>query len=111
MDKEKSENQKITIHWWNFGTKTLDFKGTYKDYLLKRGITVKDIVHPNAKDSKGWRFIVSTSNTTATLDIYGSDYAGACDEVIKVFLTIMGDKATFSPDRRDARLGAFHINW
>jgi hypothetical protein len=106
MDKQEAENQKITVYWWNFGKKTLDFKGSYKDYLLKRGITVEDIVHPTQKDIKGWRFTISISSVTAILDIYGPDYAQACDDAIKVFLTIMGDKAKFITPTRE-----FNINW
>lgn len=111
MEKEEAEKQQITIYWWNLGTKTLDFKGSYKDYLLKRGINVEDITHPTQKDVTGWRFTISISSITVVLNIYEADYAEACDDVIKVFLTIMGDKAEFRPQRRDGRLPAFHINW
>jgi hypothetical protein len=110
MDKKEAETQQITIYWWNLGTKTLDFEGSYKDYLLKRGITVEDIKHPTTQ-LPGWRFTIAIGSITAVLDIYGPDYAQACDDVIKVFLTLMGDKAKFVPHRRDARLSSFYLNW
>ena len=34
-NNEKILKEKIIIHWWNFGKKTLDFKGTVKEYLNK----------------------------------------------------------------------------
>ena len=42
-ENEKILKEKIIIHWWNFGKKTLDFKGTVKEYLNKNKVklTVK----------------------------------------------------------------------
>ena len=34
-ENEKILKENIIIHWWNFGKKTLDFKGTAKEYLNK----------------------------------------------------------------------------
>jgi len=96
MNKQEAEKKNISIHWWNFGSKTLDFKGTYKDYLRKRNIKVRTIKHPFAKDTKGYRFTIPLSGCVARLDIFGSDYAANCDEAIKVFLTLLGDKALFN---------------
>ena len=31
-------NEDLIIHWWNFGKKTLDFKGTVKEYLDKNKV-------------------------------------------------------------------------
>ncbi len=108
MDKQQAEKEKIIVYWWNCGKKTLDFKGSYKDYLLKRDITVENITHPTQKDIKGWRFTVSISSVTAILNIYGSDYTEACNDIIKVFLAIMGDRAKFIIPSRNRE---FNINW
>ena len=29
----------LVIHWWNFRSKTLDFKGTVREYLKKNNVT------------------------------------------------------------------------
>jgi hypothetical protein len=40
---EKILNSNLVIHWWNCGSKTLDFNGTVKEYLdnLKVKYTIK----------------------------------------------------------------------
>ena len=42
-ENEKILKEKIIIHWWNFGKKSLDFKGTVEEYLNKNKVklTVK----------------------------------------------------------------------
>ena len=42
-ENEKILKENIIIHWWNLGKKTLDFKGTVKEYLNKNKVklTVK----------------------------------------------------------------------
>ena len=42
-ENEKILKEKIIIHWWNFGKKTLDFNGTVQEYLNKNKVklTVK----------------------------------------------------------------------
>ena len=42
-ENEKILKENIIIHWWNFGKKTLDFKGTVEEYLNKNKVklTVK----------------------------------------------------------------------
>lgn len=34
-ENEKILKEKIIIHWWNFGKKSLDFNGTVQEYLEK----------------------------------------------------------------------------
>lgn len=104
--KTKLENEQIAIYWWNFGRKTLDYKGSYKGYLNKRNIKVKQINHPIQTDIKGWQFSISVSTGTITLDIFDYDYMRCCDEAIKLFLTIMGDKTKFETPCR-----TFRLNW
>ena len=42
-ENEKILKENITIHWWNFGKKTLNFNGTVQEYLNKNEVklTVK----------------------------------------------------------------------
>lgn len=106
MKLEEAENETITVYWWNCGKKTLDFKGPYKTYLARRGVKVTDIIHPLQEEVKGWRFEVSMSGATTTIDEYGYDYMLACNDIIKTFLLLMGDKAKLITPR-----GEFNINW
>ena len=103
MDRKYWESQEISIHWWNMGTKTLDYKGTYKGYLAKKDIKVTTI---NRNGVKGYHFSMSLSAATVKLDTFSTDYYRCCDDAIMVFLTLLGDKTTYSTPRRD-----YHINW
>ena len=40
-ENEKILKEDITIHWWNFGKKTLNFKGTVKEYLNKNKVEIQ----------------------------------------------------------------------
>jgi len=108
MDKEKDEQKELSIHWWNMGSKTLDFKGTYKDYLLKKKIKVREITNKFQKDIKGYRFSIPLSSCSATLDIFDyNDYIRCCDEAIKIFLSLLGDKTIFN----NGYGRTYKINW
>lgn len=100
--KHDYENQQIKIYWWNFGKKILDFQGSYKDYLKQKGIHVR-IIKKN--EYQGFRFTMP-SPYKVTLDIYDYNYSHCCDEIIKVFLTLMGDRSKLITPNRD-----FNINW
>ena len=39
--KKKILKENIIIHWWKFGKKTLDFKGTVKEYLNKNKVEIQ----------------------------------------------------------------------
>ena len=39
-ENEKILKEKIIIHWWNFGKKTLDLNGTVKEYLEKNKVKI-----------------------------------------------------------------------
>ena len=93
MKKEDDELQTISVYWWNFRSKTIDFKGSYKDYLKMKDIKVSVIKHPITK-FKGYRFTIPTSSTITRHDCFGS-YKDGCDNAIEIFLTIMGDRALF----------------
>lgn len=96
----------ITLHWWNLGRKTLDFKGNLKDYLKDKSIRLKKIKHPKLKDYFGYRVKFELSSRVVRLDIFGDSFEKSALEGILIFLTLLGDKATISAP-------GFHknINW
>mgnify|MGYP001605016258 CR=1 FL=1 len=103
MNKKEAEQKEIKIYWWNFRNKTLDFKGSYKDFLLKRGIKVRKIHH---KESKGYRFKISFGSTIICFNTFGGDYLANLDTVIKLFLVYLGDKTKFEAYNR-----TYLLNW
>jgi hypothetical protein len=103
MDKKGFENKQIIIYWWNMGKKTLDYRGTYKGFLKQKGIKVRSITKNNAKYL---RFYISVGSSRATLDTYDFDYLRCCDDAIKIFLTLMGDKAKLITPYRE-----YSLNW
>lgn len=104
---EEVINSKITVYWWNFGKKTLDFKGSYKDYFAKNGIKTKGITHHGAGGGfAGIRFTISTSHHTTVLKTFVEPHQ-ACADAVKQFCTLMGDKHLLIDG-----LGREHkINW
>ena len=89
MDRQYWENKPITVYWWNFGRKTLDYKGTYKGLLDAKDIKVTEITRG---PSKGFHFIIPFFSGEATLDTFGSNYGQCCDEAIKLFFSLLGDR-------------------
>jgi hypothetical protein len=107
MDKKYWENQEITVYWWNMGKKTLDYRGTYKGFLEAKDIKVFNISKNIGKNGiKGNRFLIPLASCVATLDSFSSDYFQGCDDAIKIFLTLLGDRTKFITPRRE-----FNINW
>jgi hypothetical protein len=102
MDKKYFEKQIIITYWWNYGHKIKDFDGTYKDYLKLKDIKVKPIT---INGVKGYQFSFDAPVRT-TLKLFNSDYSQSCDEVIKVFLTLLGDKAKLIGYHCE-----YNINW
>ena len=107
MNRKETEERQITIHWWNLGTKTLDFKGSYKDYFLEKGIKVKEIKHPSNKDVNGLRFTFGLSSSNVKLDTFGSNYIEEYNKAILIYPTLLGDKTIF----RDGYGREYKINW
>jgi hypothetical protein len=103
MEKQQYENQKITIYWWNFGKKTLDFKGSYKDYLQKRDIKVSPFIR---RGFWGYRFTVCVDSNRIVYETPRNNYQQSCDEIIKMFLSVMGDKAKLITPYHE-----YFINW
>lgn len=91
--------QGITIYWWNsFAGKTLDFKGTLKDYLQKRNIKYTTTKEGNYK----FKFTIGRTK----VETIASNFDGGAFTVIKLYLTAMGDKATIEMGGRKQKL-----NW
>lgn len=97
-------NIHITLHWWNMGSKKLDFKGTISEYLITKSIKVHAIIHPKQKDIPGFRFKFGLSSRDVTMDIYHYHLKNASIEAIQVFLTILGDKALIQCDGHTIRV-------
>lgn len=92
MTYEEDLQKTICIYWWNMGEKTLDYVGTYEGYFKKRGFRVARFRHPEQKDVFGVRVKLSTSSSIVRLVSFGSN-VDCFDDVIKLYLTLMGDKA------------------
>jgi hypothetical protein len=86
---------KITTHWWNMGKKKEDFHGTIKEFLDLKGIKVSKVFRQDK--ISGFKFTnIAVSSRVATLTIWGYDPVYSSLEAIKIFLTMLGDKATIS---------------
>ena len=107
MDRKEAEQKQITLYWWNLGTKTLDFKGTYKEFLSQKGFKISNILFPKDKKIKGLRLKYPLNTITFTIDSYDSDVINAFDMAIKTYLTYLGDKATF----KNCYGNKYKINW
>lgn len=79
----------VTIHWWNHGTKKLDFKGEIKDCLKDRKITFRRLKRKDYPVLERWKF-KTCHNVTLIKD--GTFDDGAF-EILKLYLATMGDKA------------------
>lgn len=95
METKEAEQKEITIYWWNFGTKTLDHKGSYKEFLDKKDIRVRQINHPIHKGTKGYRFNMPIGSSIIHFDTFDGDYINCLTSAIKLFLTYLGNKTLF----------------
>ena len=99
---------RLTIHWWNMGHKTLDFQGSYKDFLKSKGITSRTISNKYDKTIKGKRFKIPIGSIAVTLDTFDNyNETNNEDIAIKVFLTVLGDKTLFKNNSGRE----FKLNW
>lgn len=89
MNNEDALNSSLVVYWWNLGRKTLDFKGTYRDYLKRIGAKYSMI-------KNGYRFRISTSTSSFQLDSISSKFIETANDAIVLFLTLMGDKASIN---------------
>jgi hypothetical protein len=104
MTKKEIDNQQISIYWWNHGRKTLDFKGTYKEWMEKNGIKINPI--RTDKFLSGLETKFSFGSMTMKLK-YVSGYMEGLNYIIKACHVFLGDKATFT----DGYSRQYKINW
>jgi hypothetical protein len=98
IEIEKMKNHSITIYWWNFRKKQLDFEGTYFDYLKRQDFKItaitKQATIPSEAKIKGYSVYMPVGCSEITFDSYSSDIFHVLNSAIKLFLSHMGDKAT-----------------
>ena len=104
MEKKEIENKQIIIYWWNFGRKTLDFKGTYKEYLKNKDIDIKEI---DKVDKHYYRISFSCGSSNFIIQMYGHNPKDVFDVAIKTFLQYLGDRHLFI----DGYNKEHRINW
>jgi len=107
MKIKEALKKEIVIYWWNLGTKTLDFKGTYEDYFKKIGIKMSNISFPKDKKIKGIRYMFPTNTTTFRIDDFNTEFTDGFNIVIKTYLSYLGDKAIF----KDFYGRKYEMNW
>lgn len=91
--KESAMRATCTIYWWNFGKKQLDFQGEMLDFMKQKGFKIRTITHPRNKDVKGKQFTFSVSSADIQLRSYEQNHSEAAFHAIRLYLTILGDKA------------------
>lgn len=89
-------NSDLVIHWWNFTRKTIDFKGTVKDYLIKNNIkyTVK-CTNDNGFEIVTFkvRFSVGSLNNICFVT---RDFEDVIRMAINIKLSYIGDKSKYT---------------
>ena len=97
-NKEKIKeilNSELTIHWWNFGTKTLSFKGSVKDYLIKEKVKYSIKTEKN-EWCEGLKITINYNcGNLNNLRFTTNNLEDAVRMVINIKLSYMGDKSTF----------------
>ena len=96
-ENEKILKENITIHWWNFGKKTLDFKGTIKEYLNKNKVEIQ-IKYYQDQEHNFERNIISAKFTCGQfqeIKFVCHNLEDTVRMIINFNLSYMGDKAQF----------------
>ena len=93
-------NKSIEIHWWNFGSKTVDFKGTVKECLKAKGINYRKIKHKEDKSIIGYVFTYNQGQLKVRYESFG-DFESSVKNILVLQLTYLGDRAKLSYDRWD----------
>lgn len=105
-ENDTLKNRHIRIHWWNMGTKTLDFEGNYTDFLKEKNIKLRIIKYPSDKTIKGYRLTIPVGSAIIRFDSFGSDILTTLCNGIKFYLTYLGDKALLHNGFNE-----YKINW
>lgn len=96
-ENEKILKENIIIHWWNFGKKTLDFKGTVKEYLDKNKVEIQ-IKYYQDEHHNFERNIISAKFTCGQfqeIKFVCHSLEDTVRMIINFNLAYMGDKAQF----------------
>ena len=96
-ENEKILKEKIIIHWWNFGKKSLDFNGTVREYLDKNKVKIS-IRYYQDEEHNFERCLITVKFSCGNL----TDIKFVCHNledairmIININLSYMGDKAKF----------------
>ena len=96
-ENEKILKENITIHWWNFGKKTLDFKGTVQEYLDKNKVKLT-IKYYQDEEHNFERCLIKVKFSCGNLteiNFVCHNLEDAVRIIININLTYMGNKAKF----------------
>lgn len=111
IDYKKTLAEKnLCIYWWNMGKKTLDFKGSYEDYLKKKSIKFRvQKGYEEKNDMLNFTILLSSSIVKLKIAVSGNEYdfIECCDRAITLYLTQLGDKTIFQTNYNKE----YKINW
>ena len=96
-ENEKILKEKIIIHWWNFGKKSLDFNGTVKEYLEKNKVKIS-IRYYQDEEHNFERSIISAKfkrGQFQEVKFVCHSLEDTIRMIINFNLAYMGDKAKF----------------
>ena len=96
-ENEKILKENIIIHWWNFGKKTLDFKGTVQEYLKKNKVKIF-IRYYQDEEHNFERCLIKVKFSCGNLteiNFVCHNLEDAVRMIININLSYMGDKAKF----------------
>ena len=97
VENENILKENIIIHWWNFGKKTLDFKGTVKEYLDKNKVklTVKYYQDEEHNFERCLITVKFSCGNLTNIKFVCHNLEDAVRMIINFNLAYMGDKAQF----------------
>ena len=96
-ENEKILKEKIIIHWWNFGKKSLDFNGTVREYLDKNKVKIS-IKYYQDEDHDFERSIISAKfkcGQFQEVKFVCHSLEDTVRMIINFNLAYMGDRAQF----------------
>ena len=96
-ENEKILKEKIIIHWWNFGKKTLGFNGTVQEYLEKNKVKIS-IRYYQDEEHNFERCLITVKFSCGNLTnikFVCHNLEDAVRMIININLSYMGDKAKF----------------
>ena len=94
-ENEKILKENITIHWWNFGKKTLDFNGTVQEYLNKNKVKL-NLKYYQDEEHDFERCLIKVKFSCGNLteiNFVCHNLEDAVRMIININLSYMGDKA------------------